>query len=45
MKIAAVIVNDPLNPTEIQQWFDANPGITLLTIVASIRAVFYIIYK
>jgi hypothetical protein len=41
--VAAVSVNDPLNPTELATWFQQNPLAVITTIVIH-RNVFYIVH-
>ena len=44
MTIISITVSDESNPTEIQAWLDANPGVTV-NHVANDGRVFFIFYS
>ena len=44
MTVVSIVVTDETNPVELQNWFDANPQATILTVTNDGR-IFFIFYS
>jgi hypothetical protein len=45
MTIAVIVVADPINPTELTEWFTNNPNATILSVELVMSYVFYVFYS